>query len=223
MNDRWLAAWVEGRTAFHLSEPNPHLVRWADRWLGGAPRRVFVPLCGRTVDVGWLAARGHEVVGAELSPLAARGLFEDVRLSPTITPGTPERWSADGVTLFVGDVFHLTPGSLAAAWSRPLPGPVHVWDRAALIALPPEVRGRYAAHVSALAGPGARILLSTMSYDQSRMEGPPFSVPDDEVAALYAGHAVEVWDSADEAPAPRFRERGLDRTRRSTALVTLTG
>lgn len=221
MNERWLQGWVEGRIAFHLSTPNPELVRWADPWLGGAPRRVLVPLCGRTLDVGWLRARGCEVVGAELSPIAARGLFEDLGQSPRIEPGAPERWSGAGVTVFVGDWFALTPAAVAAAWSGALDGPVHVWDRASLIALPPEVRPRYAAQLRALAGSGARILLDTLSYDQTRMEGPPFSVPDDEIRALYAGDQVDRWHTeAVEVPA-RFRERGLDAQRHSTTLVVL--
>lgn len=221
MNERWLTAWVEGRTAFHLSAPNPVLVAWADRWLQGPAPRVFVPLCGRTLDLGWLRARGASVVGAELSPIAARGVFEDLGQAPDVTPGTPERWAGDGVTLFVGDVFDLTPDALAAAWAPSSSGPVHVWDRAALIALPPTVRPRYAAHLRALAGPGAAILLDTIAYDQARMDGPPFSVPDDEIAALYAGHALEVWDTGEEPVSERFRERGLDAMRRSVTHVRL--
>jgi thiopurine S-methyltransferase len=179
---------------------------------------VLVPLCGRTLDLGWLRARGARVVGAELSPIAARGVFEDLGRDPVITAGPVERWDADGVTLFVGDVFDVTPDALAAAWADAA-GPVHVWDRAALIALPPAVRPRYAAHLRALAGPGASLLLDTVAYDQARMEGPPFSVPDDEVAALYAGHDVEVWESADEPVSERFRERGLSTMRRSVTHV----
>lgn len=211
----WMAAWEEGRTPFHAPMPHPTLVGNADRWLGAEPRRVFVPLCGRSHDLAWLAGRGHHAIGAELSPRAVEGLFADAGRARRVDG---DRWSTERLDVFVGDVFALTPDRLEAAWS--VPGPVHVWDRAALVALPPDLRPRYAAHLLRLAGPDASFLVETMAYDQAKMPGPPYSVPDDEIRALFPGHACERLATAVEAAPPRFRERGLDQSTRSLTLLS---
>ena len=123
---------------------------------------------------------------SSLSPLAVAQLFDELGLAPEVAPAGPlTRFAAPGIEVFAGDIFELTPEKL---------GPVAaVYDRAALIALPPALRPRYADHLAALA-PGAPQLLITLEYDQSLMDGPPFSVGAEEVRRLYAppprGHAA---------------------------------
>jgi thiopurine S-methyltransferase len=91
------------------------------------------------------------------------------------------------VSLFAGDVFASTPALL---------GPLDGWyDRAALIALPPEVRARYVAHVRSLISPGAHGLVVTVAYPQALRAGPPFSVPDEELRAHLAGCEVRLLAS----------------------------
>lgn len=190
--DFWLERWQRNEIGFHQPRPHPALQRlWAS--LGVAPgARVFVPLAGKSLDLVWLASQGHEVVGIELSEIAVRDFAAE--------HGRPAR-----IDLRQGDLFDLTPETL---------GPIDaVFDRASLVALPPAMRGRYAAKLAELARPGARTLLVTMEYDQSRMPGPPHSVPEDEVHALFgATHEVQFVerDSA-LADFPRFAQRGVDR------------
>lgn len=199
----WIEAWREGRTNFHKHVVNENLLRFRDRCLA-QPSRVLVPLCGKSLDLAWLAAQGHEVVGIELSEIAVRALFQEAGRTPVVEG---DLYRSPGLSVFCADVFTVTPARLAATWTTT--GPVRVWDRAAMIALPPEHRARYAPHLRALAGPGAEILLDTLVYDQATMQGPPFSVPEDEVRARYAGATVEVLsDDALEVDA-RFVERGL--------------
>ena len=168
----WRDRWREGKTAFHEGVPNSLLERFATRLDG--KRRVLVPLCGKTVDLAYLASRGHEVVGIELVEDAVRAFFSEAGLTPTVD-GT--RYSAAGITLFARNVFDVTSADT---------GPIDaIYDRAALIALPPDLRVRYVAHLRALAGhvPG---LLITLDYPQHLMEGPPHSVPDAEVRMHFA-------------------------------------
>lgn len=152
---------------------------------------MFVPLAGKSLDLVWLAGRGHEVVGIELSAIAVRDFAAE--------HGSPPR-----IDLRQGDLFELSPASL---------GPIEaVFDRASLVALPPPIRRRYAAKLAELSPRGTRTLLVTMEYDQSRMPGPPHSVPEDEVHALFgATHDIEFVerDSA-LADFPRFAQRGVD-------------
>lgn len=139
--------------------------------------RVLVPLCGKSQDMMWLAGQGFGVVGAELSRDAVEQFFTENELTPTVTvAGRLERFEAGGVTIFVGDIFDLDAASLGAADA--------VYDRAALVALPTALRARYAAHLVAITKAAPQWLV-TFEYDQALQPGPPFSVPAEDVEALY--------------------------------------
>lgn len=180
--DFWIARWAEGRIGFHEGKPNALLERNVER-LAGA-KRVLVPLCGKSVDLAFLAARGHEVIGVELVEDAAQQFFAEHGATPAVTPRGPfVEYAAGAIRILAGDWFAADVARL---------GPVDaVYDRAALIAMPPELRPRYAAHERTLAGT-APVLLVTLEYPQALMDGPPFAVLEDEVRALYGGARVEL-------------------------------
>jgi thiopurine S-methyltransferase len=179
-HDFWHARWEKNEIGFHLGEANPLLVAHFGRLGLAAGDRVFLPLCGKTRDIGWLLAAGVRVVGAELSPLAVAQLFDELGVTPAVSPaGALQRYAAEGLEVFVGDVFALAPDDL---------GPVDaIYDRAALIALPEALRARYAAHLMAL-GRRAPQLLVTVEYDPQALQGPPFPVLHDEVRRHYGAH-----------------------------------
>lgn len=204
--DFWLAKWQKGETGFHLGQVNPLLEKY---WglVDVVPGDVFVPLCGKSLDMVWLNQRGRNVVGVELSPLAVAAGFQEAGWqAEAIQQGALLRHSAqNGVTVWQGDFFELTPKHVA--------GCRLVYDRAALIALPAELRQRYAGHLRSLLPVGARILLVTLEYPQAEMSGPPFSVEELEVRTLYGSWAhverVAVQDVLEEND--RFRQRGVSR------------
>ncbi|MGC3974113.1 MAG: thiopurine S-methyltransferase [Nitrospira sp.] len=138
---------------------------------------LFLPLCGKTLDIGWLLSRGYQVAGAELSAVAIGELFAELGLIPTITKvGALDHYHAPQLDVFVGDIFHVTPELL---------GPVDaVYDRAALVALPRDTRARYVTHLMTLTAHAPQLLIS-FEYDQQAMEGPPFSVTTAEVQQQY--------------------------------------
>ncbi|MDB4931745.1 MAG: Thiopurine S-methyltransferase [Myxococcaceae bacterium] len=184
-DDFWARRWREGQIGFHEGAPNAFLQAHAAR-LGDA-KRVFVPLCGKSEDLAFLAARGHTVVGVELVEDAVRAFFDEHGLAPAVTPRGPLTAYAHGaITLLVGDLFDATPDLVGAVDA--------LYDRAALIALPEDVRARYVAHLRALLLPGAAGLVVTVEYPQEAMAGPPFAVPEAEVRRLYDGLAVECID-----------------------------
>jgi len=186
---------------------NPHVLAFWSRLDPPPGCRVFVPLCGKSRDMIWLAAQGHRVLGVELSPIAVRDFFSEHELSPaTERIGDFERWSAGEIVLLCGDFFHLTADQLSEIGA--------IYDRAALIALPPEMRVRYASHLQRVL-PALPTLLVTMEYPQAEMAGPPFSVEETEVRSLFgARHQIErLLDEDTLAAEPRFRERGLTRLR----------
>jgi thiopurine S-methyltransferase len=174
--------WSAGQIGFHEGEANQHLQAHASAL--GSGKRVLVPLCGKAEDLTYLAARGHQVVGVELVESAVSAFFEEHGAKPKIEQvGAFKRYSAPGVTIFVGDFF---------ATTRELLGPVDaLYDRAAIIALPEAMRVRYAKHVRTLMPVGAPGLIITVEYPQDQMSGPPFSVPEAELRAHYAGLKLE--------------------------------
>jgi len=202
----WHQRWQRGETGWHQAEINSHLRELWPR-MGIPPgSRVLVPLCGKTLDLLWLAGQGHRVLGVELSRLAVDTFFAENGLGPAVTEEPPfTRHRVDEIEILCGDFFHLTPDHLGAIDA--------VYDRASLIALPPESRQRYATHLDALLPTAVPRLLITLEYDQTQMAGPPFAVHQPEVESLFSGtHRVEpiaALELIDESP--RFRERGLDR------------
>lgn len=172
--DFWHDRWTRHQIGFHESAVNPLLVTHFPSLGKLRPgSRIFIPLCGKTLDIDWLLARGHQVVGVELSPIAVEELHERV--------GRPA-----GLEVFVEDIFALTPERLGTVDA--------VYDRAALIALPADLRQRYVAHLQRLTKRAPQILIS-LAYDPTLADGPPFSVPDDEVRSLYGSYACEVQAS----------------------------
>jgi thiopurine S-methyltransferase len=167
--------------------------------------RILVPLCGKSLDLGWLKDQGYNVVGVELAEQAVSELFEQLEVEPTRTPDGPfEIWESPGLSVYVGDIFELT-ADLAGTFDA-------LWDRAALIALNPTDRTRYAPHVSSFLKKDSSVLLSVLLYDQQKMSGPPFSVTDDEIYRLYAAcQSLEKLQSKNVTSRnPMFIEAGLD-------------
>ena len=188
----WHRRWAKNEIAFHNSDTHPMLSAHFHHLSVPSGGRVFVPLCGKTLDIHWLLYHGYQVVGAELSQIAIEQLFSELRTDPVIkSVGDHRRYSAEGIDIFVGDIFDLSPQTL---------GPVDaIYDRAALVALPEVLRKRYAAHVIEL-GRRAPQLLITLEYDQSQVDGPPFSVAQEECLEHYRGVYEPILLSSQQIP-----------------------
>lgn len=205
-HDFWQQRWQEGRIGFHQDEVTPLLREYWPTLALPARSRVFVPLAGKTLDMSWLAAQGHRVLGVELSQIAVEQFFEEHGLTPTLRESRyGVHHLAGGVELICGDAFALDADLLSDCES--------VFDRAALIALPPELRRRYASELYARLPAGCRGLMITLEYPQQEKEGPPFSVNEEEVRALYIGHwRIELLERRDILAAqPGFVAEGVTR------------
>lgn len=202
----WLDRWRESRIGFHQEAPTPLLLaHWPT--VGAAPgSRVFVPLAGKSLDMGWFASQGYSVLGCELSPLAVSQFFENQGLRPSIREGT------DGVH-YVARQIEIVQGDVFAIEERTISNCVAVFDRAALIALPPKMRERYVGNVYGKLPSGCRGLLITLEYPQHEKHGPPFSVPESEVRALWGASwsvtTLERRDILQQQPA--FQADGVTR------------
>lgn len=197
----WRERWRVNKIGFHQAEYNPFLVRFADQLPAG---RVLVPLSGKSRDSLFLAQRGHEVIACELVEDAVRALYEENEIPyQRDERGGLVRYCGGGVTSYAGDFFALTPAEL---------GPVAaVFDRAALVALPEEMRARYTAHLLSFLSSGGIILQVAMSYARPDMSGPPFSIPWEELLAHY-GARCEIERLAETdllLDNPALREQGV--------------
>lgn len=174
----WHQRWENNEIGFHEGKPNPLLVKHFHELPVAKGRRIFVPLCGKTLDISWLLSRDYRVAGAELSQLAIEQLFMELGMQPGITTiGNVEQWSANNLDIFVGDIF---------AVSEKMLGPIDaIYDRAALVAFPEDLRKRYTAHLTEVTKNSPQLLIC-YEYDQSLMDGPPFSVSNEEVHRHYA-------------------------------------
>jgi thiopurine S-methyltransferase len=173
----WLQKWQANEIGFHQTEIHPLLLaHWAE--IGcRAGQRVLVPLCGKSLDMRWLAAAGLTVIGFELSELAARAYFHEQALEPEVAEvGAFRRFSTAQVTIFCGDFFAATSAICAPCDA--------IYDRAALIALAPSQRTAYRETLRALSRPTARGLLITVEYPAGAVSAPPFSIARSEVDAL---------------------------------------
>lgn len=173
----WHQKWERGELGFHQSQPNPLLVKHFDHLKLDKSNRVFLPLCGMTVDISWLLGQGFHVVGVELSPLAIDQLFASLQIEPQVTRiDNLLHYRAPEIAILVGNFFDLSADQLGRVDA--------IYDRAALVALPEATRQSYAAHLIHLSNAAPQLLI-TYEYDQSQMAGPPFAVPQPEIERLY--------------------------------------
>jgi thiopurine S-methyltransferase len=194
-HDFWHQKWQKNEIGFHLPEANPLLVKHFSALQLKQGARVFLPLCGKSLDIAWLLTQGYKVAGAELSEIAIEDLFNSLHLTPTIAQlgalGEIKHYSAPNIDIFVGDIFKLTPTMLENVDA--------VYDRAALVALPLAMRKLYSAHIMTITQCAAQLLVC-FKYDQSQMDGPPFCVNADEVRMHYQQqYTINLLESAELA------------------------
>lgn len=185
----WLERWQNNQIGFHEAQPNPMLVNHFKQLNLSIGSCVFVPLCGKTLDIAWLLSQGNKVVGAELSQLAIEQLFNELGVKPKISEiGKFKLYSHQNIDIYVGDIFDLTADLLGQIDA--------IYDRAAMVALPEQMRILYAKHMMAITN-NAPILQICFEYDQSQMSGPPFSVTNEELHNHYAQtYKITQLDSA---------------------------
>ena len=184
----WHQKWARGEIGFHQKDINPFLLKYLEILNLPKESRIFLPLCGKTRDFSFLLANGYQVVGAELSELAVKELFKELCLNPEITLiGELIRYSAQDIDVFVGDVFDVTAeylGHISATY-----------DRAALVALPVEIRAQYTSHLMNITKSAPQLLI-TFEYDQKLMDGPPFSLTESEIKHHYGSkYQLKVLES----------------------------
>ncbi len=212
--DFWLDRWEKNQIGFHAPRVQPALAKhWPrlDLKPGGT---ILVPLAGKSLDMWWLAEQGFRVIGVELSPVAIdaffneRGIVADVRKFGAFTVH-----SAGAIELWCGDFFALE--------AQVLPPIGALYDRAALVAMPPEMQPAYAGKLAELMPINTTALLIGLDYNREEMSGPPFAIPQAEVRALFGLHfTVDMLDVRDGlTSSEHLRQRGITRLEEATYLL----
>jgi len=198
----WESRWQEDRIGFHLKEVNPYLIRYSNQLLHQNPDRVFVPLCGKTLDLHWLTTKTKKVIGVELVSKAVYDFFAENNIDYLIQQDeTSNKFSSKSIDIYLGDFFDLNPEQTSSFKA--------IYDRASIVAIKETERREYVDHLISFLDSTGRILLITLEYNQNRMEGPPYSVPAMEIERLFAPlgslKLLETCDILDD----RFRNKGL--------------
>jgi thiopurine S-methyltransferase len=180
----WLDKWKNKATGFHNQEINPFLVKYIQNNFFNltATSKVFVPLCGKTIDIGYLLKQGFRITGCELSEIAVKALFADLNINPIITRHhdfTIYSTIDNKIKVFVGDIFDLKVSDI---------GNIDLtYDRAALVALPPALQLKYANHLISITKNAPQLLIS-LSFDPKIINSPPFSISNENIIKYFSKH-----------------------------------
>lgn len=183
----WHSRWQEKRIGFNQSAVNPLLMSYFKQLNVKAGSRIFVPLCGKSIDMAWLAAQGYDVVGVELVETAVQAFFTEQNISPTVHQHADNpaikyyqgQLSGQTIILWVADIFALTTEDIGSVKA--------VYDKAALIALPADMRVQYSAQMYQLSANAPQFII-TLTYDQSKKSGPPFSISSEQIQQYYGNN-----------------------------------
>lgn len=207
----WIQRWKDNKIGWHRDDPNSKLIEFVSCLQLNTGDTVFVPLCGKSKDMIYLAQQGYKVIGVELSALAAEQFFTDNKIAYQVSQEEDFKiYASENITIYSGDFFKLTRQHLVIVEA--------VYDRAALIALPAGLRVKYAQHLYSIIVKGCRILLLTLNYPQSKISGPPYAVNKDEVASLYNdGFECQLLQCFNDIKnEPKFQRENVDFIEKAT-------
>lgn len=187
----WHDKWQKNEIGFHLNQPHSLLVKYINSLNLEKNNRIFLPLCGKSLDIHWLLAQGYHLIGIDLSPIAIEELISELAIP--FTERKLEKlthYHHPQIDLFVGDFFELTSSNIGKIDA--------IYDRAALVALPEEMRTDYAQHLMQISNQATQLLIS-FEYDQSVMAGPPFSISPQQLKDYYSKqYQLQLLDSQTE-------------------------
>ena len=211
----WLDRWQQGEIGFHRDVVHEALIRHCSKLGLASGSTVFVPLCGKTHDMIWLANQGHKVIGVELSNLAVDAFFTEQNLSPTTTKqqGFTIK-SAGSIELWCGDIFAMPQVRLKDCDA--------VYDRASLVAFPPGDQTRYVEFLANSLRDKTKLLIVSLNYDPKEMDGPPYPVPASRIEQLFCEtFHIEVLEQASVIDKnENLKKRGLSWVEETTYLLS---
>lgn len=200
----WSSRWRKNKIGFHASEADDALTRfWHTLGLPDGTT-VFVPLCGKSLDMLWLVQQGHYVKGVEFVEKACVQFFSENGMKPKITSHRfGAMYASSKIILWAADVLKLPNSEIAGCDA--------IYDRAALVALPSDMRIDYINKIADNLKPGTPYLLVVFEYDENIMQGPPFSIREKEIHRLFDNYYTIRLLSSEEIihKLEKFKNKGL--------------
>ncbi|MDN3610163.1 thiopurine S-methyltransferase [Vibrio ostreicida] len=209
--DFWHSKWASNQIGFHRKDVNSLLMEYWSMTKPSRDDKVFVPLCGKSEDLVWLASQHEDVQAVELSKIAVRAFFSEHFYTPTVISvnGQHDLYQFDELSIINGDIF-----------SAPVKPVDIIYDRAALVALPEEMRVSYVERIMSLLKPKGRVLLVSLDYPQEEMSGPPFSVAEQEIRRLFEGYrTTKLYHDEASENHPKIASKGLSRFTEEVYLI----
>lgn len=202
----WQDRWQRNEIGFHIHKANPNLTKhWHVTQLAKGSK-VFVPLCGKTLDLLWFAEQGYQVLAVELVQTAVEAFFTENQLDYHVQQcGDFLRYESANICIYCGDFFKLTANDIADCQG--------FYDRAALVSWTENLRHQYVQHLTDILPKGCQGLVLVVDYAQNQMSGPPFAIDQAMIADFFAGHCqhrlLDVRDILQYEP--KFKQRGVTR------------
>lgn len=209
----WIQQWKDGETGWHSDAPNVKLIEFIDCLQLHKLETVFVPLCGKSQDMIYLLKRGYRVIGVEMSALAVNAFFKENKIPYTVQEAQDFTvYNAKNIRVFCGNYFDLNAGHLDKVKA--------VYDRASLIALPEDLRVKYAQHLYSITQSDCKALLLTLNYPQSQISGPPFAVDEAAVNSLFKGFECQQLQCFNDIEnEPKYLHANVDFIEKATYLL----
>jgi len=212
----WTDRWTSDKIGWHKDDVHHLLLKYTPRIVSNTdePVKVLVPLCGKTVDLAYLA--NHEGVSEVYGVDGVRKALEefsdehsDLNLTWEDTDTAFEKLTSPKLKLLKGDFFALGDDDTSGKVDI-------VWDRASMVAINPELRAQYVQTLLNIVKPGGAILLVAFDRregtDEAKASGPPFSVPESEVQKYYGNQesveSIQFLEEIDELlKSPESKDR----------------
>jgi len=212
----WHKCWEKNSLGFHQEEVHTFLSQYLAPLLTSTDKHVFVPLCGKSLDMFWLAEH-MAVSGSELSDIACRDFFTDAAIDYQSQSDQKlgadsqfQQYSFGNITLWQGDFFKLKAEQLSQAHKVPIDW---IYDRAALIALPIEMQQEYITHLTSFIEPSTTLFLISVEFPSEEMSGPPFPITEKDIRRLFLAadkHCQIDCIASRELKDKRFGQRTFD-------------
>lgn len=200
----WLKSWENHQIGFHQNVYNSNLIKYFDKLKLFKGAHILVPLCGKSLDMIWLAEQGYKVTGIEFSEIAILEFFKENNLNYTTQQDEKFiKYESENITILQGDIFDTHVDYL-----KKIDG---IYDRAAAVALPVPMRIRYMEKIKELCK-CLNMLVILLEYDQSKIDGPPFSVSEDFIYQQFDGFNItKLKDEQADNLSSKFKKVGADR------------
>nr|CAB3267191.1 thiopurine S-methyltransferase-like [Phallusia mammillata] len=203
----WSNRWKTGDVQFHKEDVHYDLIENENKLL---PQQgsVFFPLCGKTVDMAYLASKGHTVVGLEFDEEPIKSFFSENKLKYNITeiedyPFKKYQCCNQGadITIYQGDINHATVNFLGKFDA--------IWDRGSFVAINTNDRTMYTNLILGIMKPNTQYYLLCVEFDSSVFGGPPHSTTQADVQKHFGKHCHVTPLKRSNIMSQRYQSFGL--------------